>query len=156
MRTSNFDAILTSAPLNRQASIIRDSDGEGAWEPKISVRWWDIMPEPTPLPAGLPNLVGTKFGRLTVVGHLGKETKHGYRKWYVRCQCGGYETRTCKAILRSEPSRDGEPMCDKCMGLIRAQIVAKAARTGKWPDGRPARIVGLRTASGDLRLKDRP
>lgn len=37
-----------------------------------------------------PNLVGEKFGKLTVIEKL-NEKRHGYHLWRVQCDCGNYD-----------------------------------------------------------------
>jgi hypothetical protein len=56
----------------------------------------------------MPNVMGTRFGRFTVMGYGGKSASKG--RYVVRCTCGAYEHRHMKT-LRSDPSR---LMCSHC------------------------------------------
>lgn len=157
MRTTNFDAIATSAPLDKTASVVRDGTGEH-WDPSVKdgrLHW--VAPPPCGVrPAHAPDLVGCRVGRLTVVGYYDKGSKNGGgSRWVVRCTCGAYETRRSKAIRNPRPRDDGEEQaCFKCETLIHARRIQSAASRGKWSDGRRFDLVGLRTQHGDRRLKD--
>lgn len=79
----------------------------------------DLPIATAPVPTGVRDLTGTKFGKLTVIGYHSKKgyagnrkSKHVRRKWVVRCVCGMYSVRRQKAIINSQV--DGEDACDKC------------------------------------------
>lgn len=65
---------------------------------------WDAQPELRQIPKNKPGFVdlsNRQFSRLRVVGlSTLKRNNKGGVKWVVRCQCGTYETRTQRAILR--------------------------------------------------------
>lgn len=107
MRTTNFDAIAASAPLNREASTVRDGSGD-LWEPQIKATTlrWDAPPVPeAKMPAHVVDLSGRQIGRLTVVRYHGKR-KSGGHFWLVRCSCGDYELRRNK-FIENPPERHG-------------------------------------------------
>lgn len=69
------------------------------------LHWQNPPPFTTRLQKDHPQIIGQKFGRLTVIGL--STTIRG--SWVVRCVCGDYETRKHKA-LRSEKNWG-----DRCM-----------------------------------------
>lgn len=103
MRTMNFDAIGASAPLNRTASVVRDSLATDHWAARIpsDIQHWTAPPLPLRLPnANTPDLVGRRLGRLTVIrfhGYSGRTTPRPV--WLCRCACGDYEVRRTKTII---------------------------------------------------------
>jgi hypothetical protein len=103
--STNWDALVTSAPANTQAA--KDASAKGHhWQPaKKVVREWDAHSD-CPLPMRditkallntLPDLRGRRVGKLTVIGLYANKTADGAR-WVVRCLCGCYETRKTKVI----------------------------------------------------------
>lgn len=127
MRTMNFDVIATSAPLNREASVVRDGSGDT----------WDFQPPPQmehwkapPLPVGrrpetIADLTGRVFGRLTVIRFHGKpEGKNALNGWLVRCVCGDYEVRTNKTLKKAANPNDCCCVCAKA-----DRLKERAART---------------------------
>lgn len=68
-------------------------------------------------PAGVPNRIGFKRGRLTVVSYSHRvlrenpnaDTKH---LWLVRCACGNHELRTQHSLSRK--NKQGRDQCDNC------------------------------------------
>lgn len=95
------------------------------WDPKKKIiqRHWDAPPSMRPIPRGVPNLVGVKFGRLTVVGLFTEAASNGtgakgIALWVVRCSCGSYETRRGKSVRNPNNSVDA---CDKCRHLLHLQ-----------------------------------
>lgn len=115
VRTMSFDAVAAAAPLNREASVVRDGSGD-LWAPKIKehIEHWDAPPPPeAPRPEIMPDLTGRTVGRLTVIRYHGRRGDSG--RWLVRCACGAYELRRSKAITNPKP-RDGgqEHACAAC------------------------------------------
>lgn len=110
-KSSVFDAVLASAPLNKQAASVT---GRGVhYEPIVNYaghKHWDAPPPMKPVPndPSCINFIGRKFGRLTVVGLA--DTKRGSgspgASWVVRCVCGDYEHRSKKAITNPNNSDD--------------------------------------------------
>lgn len=137
MRTTNFDAVAASAPLNREASTIRDGSGD-LWEPRKApenVMHWGEPPLPLePKPAQLPELSGKAYGRLTVIRYHGKPNggKNAKGTWLVRCACGDYEVRRTEAIVRGLSGvrhEAMEPSCYVCTQVQAIQIQARKAST---------------------------
>lgn len=121
MRTTNFDALAASSPLDRNASIVRDGSGD-LWSAKIPEHhqhWKTPQPIQPRIPGNMPNYTGVDFGRLKVIGY------HGDGRWLVRCACGDYELRRTKAIRhrdRPQEQPDDEAMCWEC---ARVKILRK-------------------------------
>lgn len=99
MRTTDFDAIAASAPLDRQASVVRDGSGD-QFVGRIprDVEHWTAPPLPEAArPAQVKDLSGLAVGRMTVVRYHRSHPKRGAR-WLVRCRCGDYEVRSTPAL----------------------------------------------------------
>lgn len=154
MRTTNYDAVVASAPLNVTAAVVRDGVGE-IWDPEVTDgRTHSANPLPIlPCEPGMRDLTGLVVGRLTVMGFHGRRKKSN-RFWSVRCVCGAYEARNERKLLEDRPADYAPLECAKCEHFHDAQERAKAAVTGRWPNGTPANLHGLKTASGDKTLKD--
>lgn len=135
-KDSIFDRILASEPINKGAAVIARGSGEH-WEPKkkFGAAHFDAPPPMRPVPTSIPDLIGTKFGRLTVVGVLddcdGEPRKDKKALWVVRCVCGDYETRTSKAIRNL---RNADDRCQMCAHLKHLQRREIRDRTGRGPD----------------------
>lgn len=144
VRTTNFDAVAASAPLDRQASVIRDGSGE-VWEAKIcpSILHFKAPPQQVSRkPRNKADLTGRVYGRLTVVRY---HTTSGAGRgiWLLRCVCGDYELR------RGEKIREyvGDVCCAACRSLDRlrastsavgptkAQRTSDAARLDRLAEG---------------------
>jgi len=94
---------------------------------------------PVPVYCGMPDLTGTKFGRLTVVGlatvvystgrwtsdPLDRARQKGGAKWLCRCECGMYTLRKTKAVR--DPTRyaavDAGWSEDKCLQCRKLDIL---------------------------------
>jgi hypothetical protein len=120
MRTTDFDAIATAAPLNREASTVRDGSGD-QWTPTIpaTVLHWRDLPALRPPQSlslqgrqALADMQGTRFGRLTVIGLLDKEHSSAPATWVCRCVCGAYEGRRMKALQSGKAV-----MCHECRAV---------------------------------------
>ncbi|GLQ96451.1 hypothetical protein [Dyella mobilis] len=75
------------------------------------------------------NLVGVKFGRLTVIG-----LSFTPKRWVVRCVCGIYTLRTAKAIRNPTNADD---RCEKCRQLAflkRRDIYQRTGKETPWKD----------------------
>lgn len=153
--STNYDRIITSAPLDRQAAVIGAADGEGGEQELAPTKaagrvQWDAPPPCEPLPSGVVDLSGMVVGRLKVLRFLGRGSGSGAdaNRWLVRCSCGAYESRRNKPILQPQV----EDMCGRCHVSLKSAERLRAAITGRWDDGRPAAVEpGLKTASGDVR-----
>lgn len=106
VRTTNYDAIAASAPLNRDASIVRDGSGDLYDKPAPGVRVlrWIAPPALKPLSAcaGAVDIVrattGQRFGRLVALGIWAETNPKKNSVWVFRCDCGYYEGLRMKAI----------------------------------------------------------
>jgi len=114
-----FDRIAASSPQNATAARVT---GRGEhYDPVIKFNTqehWDAPPKMKRFAAAdhghgtLPNLLGIKVGRLSVLGVYDDPTQTGRGlRWVVRCVCGDYELRSTKAMRN--PSNN-EDQCRKC------------------------------------------
>lgn len=118
MRTTNWDAIVTAAPLDAQASAVRDGSGE-IYEPPINsaaqAHWKAPPPALKALGKGHPDLAGHRFGRFTVVRFHGATSKNNpVPTWLVRCACGDYELRRTKTVMKPG---DPDDCCLECRAV---------------------------------------
>lgn len=155
MRTTNYDALAASHPLNTTAAVVRDGLGE-SWDPEVTDgRIHSAIPLPLiRCEPGARDLTGLVVDRLTVMGLYCRKPK-GARYWSCRCVCGAFEARKERKLLEKRDLPKHDPLeCFKCDKLHYAQKSQKAAVSGRWPDGSPANLPGLNTASGSKTLKD--
>ena len=138
MRTTNFDRLATSAPLNADAAIARDGVSNDQWEARIPEnypRW--AAPPPAEMQFAvsvLPvDLSGRTMGRLTVIRFHGPGKGGG--RWLTRCTCGYYELRRGKAISNYSGANDRDHCCYECE---RVNILRKRAQRGHSAPGRLA------------------
>lgn len=113
MKATNWDAIVTSAPANKDAALARDGRNrvEGLRYTYNGVR--SDVPLPTRrTPASMTDLTGRRAGELTVQGLYAPPSagKNARPVWVVRCSCGWYETRRGEALAREDIPRD----CSHC------------------------------------------
>ncbi len=132
---TKYDRIAASVPANRMTSQVT---GKGEhWEPKKKIvqHHWDTPPAVIDPPSFL-DLRGHRFGRFTVVGHLGKMAAGINAKpmWLVRCTCGDYESRTAKACRNVANAAD---CCDKCRELLHLKREEYFRRTGRNKETMP-------------------
>lgn len=145
MRTMNFDAIATAAPLNREASVVRDGSGDlyDAPVPEFHAHWSD-PPLPTrDRPPAAPPLEGTRFGRMTVVRYHCAHKNNG-AQWLCRCACGDYELRQTPAIKRLAGGHDPDHSCAKCRWLR----VIQHRLANPTPQTRAAEMAGFERLAG--------
>jgi len=121
-----FDAVLASAPVD-MAAVRVTSRGEH-YDPKVHVdvhkhagflMHSDVPLRCIPIPEAarcnptFVDLTGRTFGRMTVIGYLGRLRPDGKKKsfWLLRCACGNYEPR------RQEKVKIGaaDAACKKCL-----------------------------------------
>jgi hypothetical protein len=114
MRTSDWDAIAASEPLDRLAALVA-AVGFSADEETMLAKAKSDIKALTQRDPNFRNLIGLKKGRLTVVAYGGSNKKASRARWIVRCVCGRYEARSTRA-LRPECTND---RCDKCNDLDR-------------------------------------
>lgn len=122
MAKDTFDRILTSVPLNSTAGRVTSRGAH--YDPKIKTtqRAHSDIPTHSDAPSkcvpfrstdpGAIDLTSRKFGRMTVIGYLGRlNPKNGKKgSWLVRCVCGNYETRMAAGIKKANE----EDCCGKC------------------------------------------
>jgi hypothetical protein len=143
MRTTDFDALAASAPLNREAATVRDGSGD-RWDGKVPSfhAHWDAPPLPEhERPCDLPDMAGLRFGRMTVI-RFHRRRKYG-AQWLVRCTCGGYELRktsAIKALIAGTTGATEEHCCAKCDWLRHVQHRAARASTA---ENRAAELAGF-------------
>lgn len=112
IRTMNFDAVGAAAPLDRQASVVRDGSGD-LWDATIPPhhQHWDAPPlAEAGRPASAADLTGRQMGRMIAVRYHRSHPKHG-AQWLMRCVCGSYELRRAKAI---QTNTDDDHCCWVC------------------------------------------
>lgn len=138
VRTTNFDAIAAAAPLNREASTVRDGSGDIWSEPDVSggQLHWKEPPQPLEArPKGVGDISGAKYGRLTVVRYHGRSgVSTPVRVWLVRCACGDYEVRREKSIIRAlqgDTPPVTEHSCRVCEHVQILQLKARSKSTKK-------------------------
>lgn len=110
MKTTNWDAVITSAPLDKQASIVRD--GRSAGEPVTINNSYAEQPPTRPymdVPAN--NLTGQRFGKVVALG-LGESARKGTTPWVVKCDCGRFARMKAKVLRTSDPARLACGECD--------------------------------------------
>ena len=108
-KTTNWDAVAASAPLDVTAARVMGAVGEpSAFRKKVIGETYrrDFAPpkvKPREVIRGV-NLTGLVVGRLTVIGlaDLPERNKKRNAAWVVRCVCGAYEMRTARALRNPE------------------------------------------------------
>ena len=134
-----FDKLLASRPVNQAAARTM---GRGVhYEPdKIIIQCHWTAPPATISVSQVTDLrfidlSGVKFGRLTVIGYLGKPNPKKSARWLVRCACGDYESRASKAIRNPENRGD---RCDKCrhLAFLKRREIYLRNPTAPQPDER--------------------
>jgi hypothetical protein len=137
VRTTNFDALATAAPLDRQASVVRDGSGDSYERalPGLVVRRWDAPPRLKPLtdPSHrllLQQYTGQRVGRLTILGVWADAPVGKNRKaiWVVRCLCGYYEGYKFGSIFKIP----AEACCSHCRQTENLRVVARQTQSRKY------------------------
>lgn len=135
IRTTNFDAVAASSPLDRQASVIRDGSGDLYDKPLAGVRVerWLAPPPLKPLSDhSAPGRVlvqafmGTRLGRVTVLGIWAGTNPRKNSVWVCRCDCGYYEGLKMKSLNRLGDAA----ACSHCQQTDRLRAMASAPSTG--------------------------
>lgn len=139
MKTTDFDRIASSAPLNTDAAKTYGMTGTGDLEYHTRARQhWDAPPKTMPVPKGTEDRTGTKFGKFRVVGLLGSKNAKG-SLWLVRCLCGQYESRRSRSIGREVNAND---CCTRCRRIETAKRKYERQqyfdRHGHWPHEAPS------------------
>lgn len=117
---TDYSKFATARPVNRQAAMTLTARGI-SWKPQLKqadhLARHDAPPrcmETWKLSEASQAVIGTTFGRFTVIGALDKENSQGRRLFVVRCQCGAYEERTRKAATNPANNEDA---CRECRHL---------------------------------------
>lgn len=128
MRTTDFDAIAAAAPLDRQASVVRDGSGDQfiGRIPRDQEHWTAPPPPEAARPAHVRDLIGLSVGRMTVVRYHRSHPKRGAR-WLVRCRCGDYEVRSTPALTGA--SAPEQLMCCLCEQVERMRTAPARNRS---------------------------
>jgi hypothetical protein len=143
-------------PIDRMAAIVVSRGvtfepeslrlNESVWEvPPPVVEHWGNRKRPD-------NLMGLRFGRLTVYGYSfahknkvvrderGRRIRGGVTQkhsWVCRCSCGLYVRRSDTAIKGFTNGKNpcaGEQMCPVCLYLERLKKREHLRIFGRWPD----------------------
>ena len=119
-----------SAPVNKMASIsIQAQSIDNKFEiknldKKIGVMFWKERRPMIPPPKRY-DLTGVKFGRMSVVGYLGRGS------WQCRCSCGNFTSRRAKAIRNKNNNVDA---CVECREVAYIKKTYDYIKTGKDKD----------------------
>ena len=135
IRTTDFDALASSAPMNSDAAKAYNMSGTSdiAYNVPAHVDHWDAPPKVKPAPLGKTDRSGKRRGDLTVVGYLGSGRRGA--RWLVKCLCGQYESRTSKAVDNPENNADCCLRCRKIRGTKRGYDQQRYKDLhGVWPD----------------------
>lgn len=114
MKTSKIwsSPLLTLHPVDRVAKRVTDQGSEYQFPINTGTMVHSETPLPTKPSKSKRKIVGTKFGRLQVIGLFSlRKSSEGKNLWVVRCACGRYEVRTGKAIFNPKNADD---CCHKC------------------------------------------
>lgn len=112
MRTTDWDALAASAPINADAAraVVY---GYGSEEPTLL----EHAKQQLPTAPTFMNLIGLKKGFLRVVAYAGSNKNgNGGARWIVRCLCGRYEFRRTRS-LRPDVSNDRCTACDRLRSI---------------------------------------
>ena len=116
---SNYDKIITSAPVNAQAAKQLSRGIHFTPQKNLGNNVIKEMPkviEVTELDRRNPKFVdytGHKFDRITVIGKSDKKIAKNYGAWVCSCVCGCYLRVKTKDLRNGRPN--GKPhMCTSC------------------------------------------
>lgn len=111
------DRLVTLKPANKTAARAM-AEGEH-YEPDINYGQphWEAPPPTKSVPYYAPNFTGVRFGHFTVIGLYTFHYKKGKASWLVRCDCGDYEIRTTRSVLRANK----QDRCKKCLHKLKLQ-----------------------------------
>ena len=151
MRTTNFDRLATSAPLNADAAIARDGVSNDHWEAKIgsTVNRWIAPPAMKPMSdmsdigrAMCAELVGARFGRLRVLGIWADGNRKKGASWVVRCDCGYYEARKANSLRAGTAT-----CCTACDRLDQLRAIGSSKNTAASREASASHLDQIATAS---------
>lgn len=129
LKTTNWDAVIASAPLDRQASIIRDGRGE-ALDVVIENSFKECPPLRPYSDVPANDLRGKRFGSLVAIGLSERTGTNGKGAgWVFQCDCGHYTRMSKKGVERQvaiDRARCGE--CDYIEGVRKGRILPREER----------------------------
>lgn len=117
MRTTNFEHILSLAPLDAKAAMVVSQKG-AHWTPdlKSETKVRSDCPLATKAFPGLQkdDRTGQRHGRMVVIGYAAEQcgARGAGARWVVRCVCGTYEHRRRAGMRCDTPERPS--MCSHC------------------------------------------
>ena len=120
MKTTDFDAVLSSAPNSATAAKVTSKGTH--YEPSFNASARDTLDMPPAMKhssefthpdalATYNEMVGSRTGRLTVLGIATGNNKKKNARWVVRCDCGKYEFRKARALRNPANSHDRCTVC---------------------------------------------
>lgn len=114
-------------PVNATAARVVGSGPKGLESHKLIEQVCSAVPLPTRrVPYFMPQLLGARRGKLTVVGLCAQSRKDG-AQWLCRCVCGYYVTRATKAIRNERNDCDS---CDRCRQVAFLRRASTYRQTG--------------------------
>lgn len=127
------------APIDRMAARVTSPGIAYNPNKRLHKELWDAPPPTYPPPKEIENLIGTRRGRVEIVGYLGRrrlsKAKGNQHNWLMRCGCGKYESRDGYAWRRG--LKAGQPdLCQHCGHLAHVKRHDHWARTGEEVDFR--------------------
>jgi hypothetical protein len=129
---TNWDALVASAPLNKQAALDASAKG-GAFVPRVKFHpdthiHAEIQPKIRKAHSS-DDLTGRIFGRLKVLGLADLPNRNPGRKtaWVVQCICGRYENRKAKGL------KDGSPQSLQCAACLYKENILKGKSKVEFP-----------------------
>ena len=127
IKTTDWDAVAASAPLNKEASVVRDGSGAAFVTKSERVRN-DILENPLPViipPHQFKDFTGRTFGRYRIVGFVDLKKanvgKTSQAKWLARCACGLYQTLKHTTLVKYDAGAAmlQNDRCFRCMSQAR-------------------------------------
>ena len=127
-----IDSIYKVKPIDKTAALVTQKASlDNTYIPKnrdkiIDSNYWENPRPMIDIPDN-PNFrdyTGLKFGRVVVMGYLGKS------RWQCQCQCGKYFARRSKVLSRE--LRKDEELCYECYQFTRIKKQEYHRKTGKY------------------------
>lgn len=121
-------------PIDKTSAIVVSRHNEAQFSKSNGMRISSVLPIPFyEFDAKNKHLTGKRVGRLTILGRSYLSTnsrrKRGLSRFVVRCDCGRYEVRNRKAILRTD-AMDKSLMCNDCCAKHKLKEKEYWLRTG--------------------------
>lgn len=128
-----WDKIGAMTPTRDAA--VATSGGDPDVEKRAGRLRWKAPPLQRPVPKGMQDLRGRKFGEMTIIGLLAADEADGKNRlpvWVARCVCGDYEARRHKKLRRGGHDTDCCEDCTRTRAMRhRASGPATAAKRAK-------------------------